>query len=122
MLQEDSRSDEPRTLRFLHRLGLVGGAWLAALVVLAVTVAGSPTAWLLLPVFPVGLADWLPIPESLRFVALFCFWAFYISLTGCLLACRKQKLFWLLYALLLVVLILNMHGCQTIGNSFGHIR
>jgi hypothetical protein len=101
----------PIEISFARRCGLWMAAWAGAAVA-SVIATSSPIILLFAWNFPVGLPgliDWDPAHPSL-FLTLG--WVFYIGLTFYALRRRDRGQYFLLYAILLVVLAINVGGCK----------
>jgi hypothetical protein len=95
--------------------------WLAALLV---TGRFAPFSIVLLPFFPAGLplAFVGRMEEGDKMIAAALGWALYVVLAFATLTARRRSTFFGLYAVVVVLLLVNMQGCQKAMDSLAHIH
>jgi len=109
-----AENGEPKpSIRFAYRLGLLVTAWLGVFAVL-----GAPGGLFL--AFPLGLFRAFGIDAGMRgddFMSLG--WVLYGALCVALLVVSQRRAFLILFAVLCVLLSLNIGGCLLMINEFG---
>jgi hypothetical protein len=114
--------DDPMPVSLKWRFWL--GPWL--LVVLA-TMVIHPSQILAAPFFPVGLLVWLPKGNENAIAgwmngAWIIGWIFYLFLSIIMFQAKKSGVFFLLLAILFVLLVFNVVGCQQVSQAAAGIR
>lgn len=95
--------------------------WLLALLA---TGGINPVAALCLPLFPTGLAVELDGASYGAFSvgAIVVGWLLYLAHGIAILRTRSGSMFWILYAVLVAALLVNMHGCQRDLTNAAHMH
>jgi len=94
--------------------------WLAALLV---TGRFAPFSIVALPFFPAGLPQAFGrMDEDDKMVAAALGWILYVVLAVATLTAKRRQAFFRFYAVVVVLLLVNMQGCQKDMDSLAHIH
>ncbi len=122
-MSEPADNDEP--VSGANRWWFVLSAWVA---VVLLTFLLNPSSVLAAPFFPIGLLALLPRGEEkaitgvMMLYPVFLGWGFYFGFQVIMMGTRSDKVFFVLYAVLCVLLLLNVGGCQRVVEAASQIQ